>query len=250
MFLESPVSPASFLGAHPTVPQTLQRETKAHWKCKAPVAHKSLGSSWETPELLRAAQGLDASVCAGRAGPATGDKFRLVNNEDLNNKSCRGFTEPMDRMSGQRPSRDHSHLSSDLWSPCCLQQPGTHPLQPELTWAPAGTGLGLMAHTWSSIIQHRVTLVPPVRTGPSAVKCQLPALPKCTEAQKRSPWPVQTDFWKVLSMCMDACGVIKPNSNYSQYKHLSSVQHPWDSTPKVNSISEWLQLFTLQILLE
>lgn len=74
--------------------------------------------------------------------------FRLVNNEESDNKSCRGFTEPRDKMSGQRPSRDHRHSSSELWSPCCLQQSGAHPLQPELTWAPAGTGLALMAqHT-------------------------------------------------------------------------------------------------------
>lgn len=90
----------------------------------------------------------------------------------------------------------------------------------------------------------------PSQDRPQHSKMSAACLPKCTETQKTSPWPRQTDFWKVLSMCMDASGVIKPNSNYSQWKHLSSVQHPWDSTPKANSISEWLQLFTLQILLE
>lgn len=101
MLLEPAVSPASFLGAHPTVPQTLRRETRAHQKCKGPAAHESLGPSWDTPEPPRAAQRLDVSVwCRQNKTCHWWCHFRQVNHEDSNNQSCRGFTEPMSRMSG------------------------------------------------------------------------------------------------------------------------------------------------------
>lgn len=153
----------------------------------------------------------------------------------------------------QRSSRDHGHLL--VLRPAEPLLPAAARSPPSAARDDLGTswnriGSDGSAHTRPSIIHHHVTVEHPLRTGPNTVKCQLPALPKCTEAEKRSLWPVQTDFWKVLSVCMDASGMIKPNSYYRQYKHLSSVQHLWDSTLKANSISEWLQLFTLQILLE
>lgn len=131
---------------------------------------------------MGAAQGLGASVCR-----QNWCRFRLVSNEDSNNKSCRGFTELMDKMSGQRPSRDHSTDSSWGAPAACSSQEPTLCSQ---SWNRSGSDGS--AHTWPSIIHHRGTFVHPVRTGPKAVKCQLPALPKCTE---KIPVTVQMDFW-------------------------------------------------------
>lgn len=88
------------------------------------------------------------SVCgAGRTRPATGGKchFRQVNNEDSNNQSCRGFTQPMGRMSGTeikqgswpltRPQTCRAPAAcSSQEPPLCSQRWLGHQLEQDWVW--------------------------------------------------------------------------------------------------------------------
>lgn len=148
MLLEPPVSPTSLTGAHSPVPETLQRDTRAHQKSRV-QQHKNLwdhhGTHQSPRELHR---GWVPECGAGRTKPATGAKFWWIRRTQIT-RAAENLQSPWTKWVARDPAGIPAPpWPSELQSPWSLQQPGAHPVQPELTWAPAGPGSGLMAqHT-------------------------------------------------------------------------------------------------------